>query len=99
MLYLLHCSVYILTMFQLSIYYKGLAIFNRAGPVIEKYNGMHGYVSYGRYITYSSMIQDVKTINDADVIVAEVNQTLVAGGHEPLTWFLFNHQEYNVLKK
>lgn len=99
MLYLLHHIVCTLTMFQLSIYYKNLASFNRAESIIEKYNGMHGYVSYGRYITYSSMIQDVKTINDADVIVAEVNQTLVAGGHEPLTRFLFNHQEYDVLKK
>jgi hypothetical protein len=84
-------------MYQLSIYYKGLAIFNSAESIIEKYNGMHGYVSYGRYITFSSMIQDVKTINDADVIVADVNQALVAGGHEPLTGFLYNHQKYDVL--
>ncbi len=97
--YTLHHIVCTLTMVQLTLYYKGLASFNSAGPVIEKHDGEHGGVTDGRRVSYSSIIREVETINDADVIVAEVNQALVAGGHEPLTRFLYNHQKYDVLKK
>ena len=84
-------------MYQLTLYYKGLAIFNSVGSVIEKHCGEHGGVTDGIRASYSSIIRDVSTLEKANVIVAEVNQALVAGDHEPLTWFLFNHQQYNVL--
>jgi hypothetical protein len=86
-------------MFQLTLYYKGLAIFNSAGPVIEKHCGEHGGVTDGRRVSYSSIIRDVDSLKKADEIVAEVNQHLVSEGHKPLTGFLYNHRNYDVLKK
>jgi hypothetical protein len=84
-------------MFQLSIYYKGLTIFNSAEPVITKYSGSHGGVKYGSLMSYSSIISDVMTIDDAYKIVAEVNQYLVSEDREPLTEFLLNQRLYKVL--
>lgn len=89
-------SVRILTMFQLSLYYKGDEVFNSANPVIEKYGGEHGGVTDGVRVSYTSIIRDVGTIEKANKIVAEVNQALVSGGHKPLTGFLFNHHLYKV---
>jgi len=86
-------------MFQLSLYYKGVEVFNSAGPVIQRHGGEHGYVTDGHRMSYSSIIRNVSTLEKADVIVAEVNQRLVSEGHEPLSGFLFNHKKYVVLKK
>ena len=93
----LSVSVCTLTMFQLSLYYKGVAVFNSAGPVIQRHGGEHGYVTDGRRTSYSSIIRDVDSLKKADEIVAEVNQHLVSEGHKPLTGFRYNHQEYDVL--
>ncbi len=90
-------SVCTLTMHQLSLYYKGVEVFNSAGPVIQKYDGEHGGVTDGVRVSYSSFIRNVSTLEKADEIVAEVNQALVAGKHEPLTGFLYNHRNYDVL--
>jgi hypothetical protein len=78
-------------MFQLSLYYKGVEVFNSAGPVIEKYSGEHGGLTDGIRVSYSSFIRNVESLEKANVIVAEVNQALVAKNQEPLTWFYFNH--------
>ena len=95
----LSVSVCTLTMFQLSLYYKGVDVFNSAGSVIHMHGGEHGGVTDGHRTSYSSIIRHVESLEKANIIVAEVNQRLVSEGHEPLSGFLFNHQEYVVLKK
>jgi hypothetical protein len=82
---------------QFTISYTKPDVFNSAGPVIQRYDGEHGGVTDGIRVSYSSIIREVESLKKADEIVADVNQALVAGGHEPLTWFLFNHQKYDVL--
>lgn len=89
-------SVRTLTMPQLSLYYKGVEVFNSAGPVIQKYNGEHGGVTDGVRTSYSSIIRDVDSLKKADEIVAEVNQHLVSEGYEPMKNFIYNHQLYKV---
>jgi len=84
-------------MYQLSIYYKGFDIFNSAEPVIKKYSRSHGGVKEGSRMSYSSIISDVMTIDDAYKIVAEVNRCLVSESREPLTEFLLNQRLYKVL--
>lgn len=81
-------------MSQLTI--VGKEVYDLPTQDICSLGGKQGGVSNGKSMSYSTIFKDVVSLNHARVIVATVNQLLVTNGKEAVTWFLYNHNKYNV---
>lgn len=79
---------------QLTI--GGKEVYDLPTEAVCSLGGKQGGVSDGKSVSYSTIFKDVVSLNRSREIVATVNQLLVTDGKEAVTWFLYDHDKYNV---